>query len=177
MENEFKVDLKINKRNYPEKIKTFLLNCERGVNDYLLEINLIDWFKNTFSKGNRWNKELIHTKTGSYNSEELERLEECYERLFNTKKKSNKDFLRYFLNKPKRSSKNKTNEITLTYEAYLKLIEIMGKMKRNKEIICSYEVISNFIVDHCRADKELRKATIKDRLQNKKYYTDNPPKK
>jgi len=177
MENEFKVDLKINKRNYPEKIKTFLLNYERGVDDYLLEINLIDWFKDTFSKGNRWNKGLINANIASYNPDELEGLEKCFKKLFNTNKNTNKDFIRYFLNKPYRSTRNKTSEITLTYEAYLKLIEIMGKMKRNKEIICSYEVISNFIVDHCRADKELRKATIKDRLQNKKYYADNAPKK
>lgn len=176
METPFKADLRINNRNYPEAISLFLKNREVGLIYHVFEPDLTAWFKDSFFKGNRWNKEIIRTVTTTYKPQELENLERCFVKLFNTNKKIHKDFLRYLPNKSRQPVKNKKNEIHLTQKGYRELIRIMREMKKNKEVISSYEAIATFIKANCKTANELSKATIKDRLQNKKFYSEYDPK-
>ena len=168
--------LNLNKNDFPPSVSR-LLKKHAQTGSELKEIELDiwplkTWFKETFQKGNRWNRSQIHTTLKKFTEREIEKLKECFTLIFNTDRSYNRAFIKYIDDYIEMQTVSQSElKIKLDQKGFEALLGFLGELKRDGKIQSNYNEIAKVLSKCIQPDNRLKISTIRDRLRNKKGYT------
>ena len=140
----------------------------------LFEKELKHWYQNSFQKNNRWNRTELKKQIKDYSSHELDKLERCFELLFNTYNIYHHVFIRYLkeyqIQKDLAKSILGTPRLKVSQKTFEEIIHYFGELKRADKLQNTNKQIAKILRLILDPDRPLEETTIIDRLMNKKSY-------
>ena len=142
--------LKLNKNNFPLLVNTVIKDqsSTREEKNQLIRQELKSWYQQCFQKNNRWNRAQLIKHVNDYSVQELDKLGQCFELLFNMDNQYYLVFIKYLneyqTQKDIAKSILGTSKLTVNQKTFEEIINYFGDLKRvdklqntNKQIAIS----------------------------------------
>lgn len=168
--------MKLNKNRFPLQINKYI-NGSGIANEKekrLIRQQLKSWYQHSFQKSNRWNKSRLFRHIKDYSGQEIQKLGECFELLFNSDNQYHKVFIRYLGEYKNQRELAKSNlgasRLKVNQNTFEDIINYFGDLKRADQIKNTNKEIAKIVQLVFNPDIALEETTIIDRLRNKKEY-------